>query len=91
MEDRASYFTRNVNEKMIHATRLRHLSDGCKNGYGQASYLRLVDNKGKIHCGYLMGKSRVTPLKYISNPRLELPSQVNKLCLNRTKPRLCNF
>ena len=70
---------------------LHHFSDGCKNGYGQASYLRLVHDNGKIHCGYVMGKSRVTPLKYVSIPGLELPSQINKLCLNRVKPRFCNF
>ena len=31
---------------------LYHFSDACENGYGQASYLRLVDDNGKIHCGY---------------------------------------
>ena len=56
-----------VSECSIH-----HFSNACKSGYGQASYLRLVDDKGKIHCGLLMGKSRVTPLKHITIPRLEL-------------------
>ena len=41
-------------------------------GYGQSSYLRLEDDQGKIHCVLLIGKSRVTTLKYISIPRLEL-------------------
>ena len=51
---------------------LHHFSDACKSDYGQASYLRLVDDKRKIHCGLVMGKSRIPSLKYISMPRLEL-------------------
>ena len=51
---------------------LHHFSDACKSGFGQASYLRLVDEKEKIHCSLVMGKSKVTPQKYISIPRPEL-------------------
>ena len=51
---------------------LHHFSDAYESGYGQASYLRLVDEKGKIHGSLVMGKSSITPLKYISISRLEL-------------------
>ena len=51
---------------------LHHFSDACEIGYGQASYLRLVYEKGKIHGSLVMGKSSGTPVKYISIPRLEL-------------------
>ena len=51
---------------------LHHFSDACQNGYGQCSYLRLVDDKNRIHCSLAMGKSRVTPLKPVTIPRLEL-------------------
>ena len=51
---------------------MRHFSDASEKGYGQASYLRLVDNRGKIHCTLLTGKSRVAPIRYVSIPRLEL-------------------
>ena len=44
---------------------LHHFSNACKSGYGQVSYLRLVDEKGKIHCSLVMRKSRVTKLKHI--------------------------
>ena len=51
---------------------LHHFSDASRNGYGQASNLRLVDEKGTVHCSLVMGKSRVTPTKLVSIPRLEL-------------------
>ena len=51
---------------------LHHFSDASETEYGQASYLRLVDNDGHIHCTLLMGKARVAPLKYVSVPRMEL-------------------
>lgn len=51
---------------------LHHFSDASQYGYGQCSYLRLVDVKDRVHCSLVMGKSRVTPLKPITIPRLEL-------------------
>ena len=51
---------------------LHHFSDASQDGYGQVSYLRLVDQKGMIHCGLVMAKSKVTPIKFVSIPRLEL-------------------
>ena len=51
---------------------LHHFSDACQNGYGQCSYIRLVDDKNRIHCSLVMAKSRVTPLKPVTIPRLEL-------------------
>ena len=30
-----------------------------ESGYGQASYLRLIDDKGNIHCSLVMGKSQL--------------------------------
>ena len=51
---------------------LHHFSDASQEGYGQVSYLRLVDEDGHIHCSLVIAKSRVTPLKFLSIPRLEL-------------------
>ena len=51
---------------------LHHFSDASETGYGQASYLRLLDNHSHIRCTLLMGKSRVAPLKYVSMPKMEL-------------------
>ena len=55
---------------------LHHFSDASDIGYGQASYLRMVNEDGKVHCCLLIGKSRVTPLKVVSVPRLELTAAV---------------
>ena len=51
---------------------LRHFSDASTEGYGQCSYLGLVDTSEQVHCSLVMGNSRVTPLKPITIPRLEL-------------------
>ena len=51
---------------------LHHFSDACENGYGQASYICLVNEKGRILCSLVMGKARVASLRYISLPRMEL-------------------
>ena len=51
---------------------LHYFSDASERGYGQVTYIRLVNKIGKIHCSLVMGKSRVTPMKYTSIPRLEL-------------------
>ncbi|MEL7338835.1 MAG: DUF1759 domain-containing protein [Bacteroidota bacterium] len=61
--------------RVIHCS-LHHFSDASESGYGQVSYLRFLNEDGKIHCSMVMGKSRVAPLKYISMPRLELTAAV---------------
>ena len=58
---------------------LHHFSDASMTGYGQCSYLRLVDEHGKVHCSLVMGKARVTPLKITTIPRLELTAAVVSL------------
>jgi hypothetical protein len=55
---------------------LHHFSDASTDGYGQCSYLRLTDETDKTHCSLVMAKSRVTPLKQVSIPRLELNAAV---------------
>ena len=40
--------------------------------YGQCSYLRLINEHGQVHCSFVVGKTRVTPLKYKTIPRLEI-------------------
>ena len=45
---------------------IHNFSDASEEGYGQSTYLRLVNVSGKVHCYLLMGKSRVTPKKYVT-------------------------
>lgn len=61
---------------------LHHFSDASEIGYGAVSYLRIVDDKGAAHCSFVLGKSRVTPLKVVSIPRLELAAAVVAVKLN---------
>ena len=43
---------------------LHHFADASQeHGYGTASNLRFVNDKGQLHCSFVMGKSRVRPLK----------------------------
>ena len=56
----------------VTSSQLHHFSDASEDGYGSVSFLRSVNEEGKIHCAFLFGKSRVTPLKAVSVPRLEL-------------------
>ncbi|XP_022794387.1 uncharacterized protein LOC111333131 [Stylophora pistillata] len=55
---------------------LHHFSDASVKGYGQCSYLGLVDETQTVHCSFVMGKSRVAPLKPVTIPRLELTAAV---------------
>ena len=56
----------------IKTVELHNFSDASSYGYGQCSYLRLVDDQNRIYCTLVMAKSRVAPLKPITIPRLEL-------------------
>ena len=58
---------------------LHHFSDASTKGYGQCSYLRLTDDSNNVHCSFVMGKSRVTLLKPVTIPRLELQAAVTSV------------
>ena len=57
-------------------TELHHFSDASTTGYGQCSYVRLINTEGKVHCALVIGKSRVAPTKIVTIPRLELAAAV---------------
>ena len=70
---------------------LHHFSDASLDGYGACSYLRIMDQDGAVSTSLVMSKSRVTPKKLMTIPRLELAAALtavkssvflrNELCL----------
>ena len=55
---------------------LHHFSDASGIGYGQGSYLWMVNEDGKVHSCLRICKSCITPLNFVSFPRLELTEAV---------------
>ena len=60
----------------IKNAQLRLFSDGSELGYGASAYLRLVDEYGNVTYLFVMGKSRLEPVKQVSIHRLELSGAV---------------
>ena len=56
----------------IVSAELHHFSDASTLGYGQCSYLRLVNEQGHVKVSLLISKCRVCSLKVTTIPRLEL-------------------
>jgi len=55
----------------LNTVELHCFCDDSAVGYGAVCYLRLVF-RSAIHCSFVIGKSRVAPLKTVTIPRLEL-------------------
>ena len=70
---------------------LHHIFDASEFGYGQCSYIRIVNEIGRVYCRLLLGKSRDVPKKFISVPRLELNTAVllvKRACLLKKEWKL---
>ena len=66
---------------------LHHFCDASQSGYGQCSYVRLVNADGQVHCSLVIGKSRVTPAKSVTIPRLELTAATVSVRISRMLER----
>ena len=55
---------------------LHTFCDASSKAYATVSYLKFFDITGQIHCSFVMGKSRLAPIKMVSIPRLELMGAV---------------
>lgn len=60
----------------VATAQLHHFADASEIGYGTVSYLRLTNDEGQVHCAFMLGKSRVAPLKQMTIPRMELTAAV---------------
>ena len=61
---------------------VHHFSDASEKSYGNVSYLRLVDNNDNVQCSFLLGKTKLAPLKTLTTPRLELCAATVSIRLN---------
>ena len=62
---------------------LHYFSDASELAYGAVAYLRLVNATGAVHCSFVIGKSRLSPLKTVTIPRLELSAATLSTELDR--------
>lgn len=64
---------------------LHVFGDASERAYAASAYLRVVDATGEIHCRFAMGKSRLSPLKKVTIPRLELSAAVLAVTMGRDR------
>ncbi|XP_052805854.1 uncharacterized protein LOC128235151 [Mya arenaria] len=55
---------------------LHMFSDASQYAYGAAAYVKIYDRQGNGKCSFVMGKSRLAPIKTLTIPRLELAAAV---------------
>lgn len=58
-------------------------SDASQDGYGVVAYLLLNNERGETQVSFLIGKSRVAPLKQMTIPRMELTAAVVAVKVDR--------
>uniref|UniRef100_A0A8D8X1H6 Uncharacterized protein n=1 Tax=Cacopsylla melanoneura TaxID=428564 RepID=A0A8D8X1H6_9HEMI len=60
----------------VHTLELHGFSDASESAYAACVYVRFLSHDKEVACNLLCAKSRVTPLKQVSLPRLELCAAV---------------
>ncbi|KAI2645449.1 Pro-Pol polyprotein [Labeo rohita] len=67
----------------LECAKMHHFCDASESGYGTVTYLRLTNSRDQVHIAFVMGKSRVAPLKLMTIPRLELTAAVLAVRVDR--------
>lgn len=73
------------------SVQLLHFSDSSENSYGTVTYIRLQYNKNKVHIAFILGKTRVAPLKQVTIPCLELTAAVLAVKVDKSASALLGF
>lgn len=61
-----------------------HFADAIEESYGTVSFLLQKNSSNEVNCAFLMGKSRVAPLKPMTIPRLELTTATMAAHMDKT-------
>lgn len=74
----------------VSGAQLHHFCDAIEQGYSTANYLKLTSTSRQPHIAFVMGKTRVAPLKVVTIPRLELAaavlaSQIDRMLKERAR------
>lgn len=67
----------------VETAELHYFCDASESRYGTVSYLSFTNHQGKIHISLIFGKTRVSPLKHITIPRLELTAAILAVKVDR--------
>lgn len=70
---------------------LHYFSDASSEAYGQCSHIRLTNGDDKVHCSIVIGKARVTPLKQITIPKLELMAATSSARMSTFLPKELSY
>lgn len=71
------------NDGEVVSTQLHHFADASQQGYGAVTYLRIKNSQGDVKCSFVMGKSRLAPIKSVTIPRMGLSAAVTATKLNK--------
>ena len=63
---------------------IHYFCDASSSGYGAVSYMRIIDNSGRVHISFIMGKERLSPIKPVTILRLELSAATLAVKMNTT-------
>ena len=79
----------NLEGKLVYE--LHHFADASRLAYGAVSYLRIEDERGNVHCSFVIGKGHLAPASVTTIPRLELLAAVCALRLDEILRRELEF